>query len=145
MFKRILFWTFLLGLLGLFGSCSTQSFGPGLYGDAGITASTPDQNGYVAGFLRLTHDNLENEHITFDFGDILMDAGFSGEKIIDGSWNYRNTSKSEVAINYSYNGIYYSENYQVISPSSDHAYFILKLIKESDNTFEIYLDFFEAQ
>lgn len=142
MLKHTLILTLLLTLLG---SCSTQSFGPGLYGDAGMTASTPNQDGYVSGFLRLIHDNTENEHITFDFGDVLMDVGLSGEKVIDGSWSYATPSKSEINLNYSYDGKYYNENFVVTEPSSENGYYILKLNNESENSFEIYLNFFEAQ
>ena len=108
-----------------------------------MSASTPDQEGYVCGFLHLIHNNIEKEHITFDFGDVLMDVGLSGKKTIDGSWSYANISKQEIIINYSYGGIYYSENYLVRSPSADNTYYILKLVTDSQNTFEIYLDFFE--
>lgn len=142
MLKHTLLLTLLLTLLG---SCNTQSFGPGLYGDAGMTASTPNQDGYVCGLLRLIHDNIENEHLTFDFGDVLMDVGLSDEKVIDGSWSYLNPSKSEINLTYSYDGKYYNENYEIIEPSSDNDYYILKLNKASENSFELYLTFFEAQ
>jgi hypothetical protein len=129
----------------LLSACDRQQFGPGLYGDAGMTASTPDQSGYVCGILRLIHDNIENEHITFDFGDVLMDAGLSGKKKIDGSWSYVNASKDKIALNYTYEGQFYSETYDVLEPNSDRAYYILKLDHESINKFEIYLEFFESQ
>lgn len=124
-------------------SCNTPHFEPGLYGNIGMSATTPNQDDSVCGFLRLIHDNIEKEHITFDFGSVLMDVGLSGKNVIDGSWSYLNKSKQEIIINYSYGGIYYSEIYQVISPSADNAYYILKLVTDSPNTFEIYLDFFE--
>jgi hypothetical protein len=140
MLKHILFWTFILILME---SCNRPHFEPGLYGDAGMSASTPDQDDYVCGFLRLIHNNTEKEHITFDFGDVLMDVGLSGKKIIDGSWSYANTSKQEIIINYSYGGVYYSENYLVIFPAANNTHYILKLVTDAQNTFEIYLDFFE--
>ena len=37
-----------------------------------------------------------------------MNVRLSGEKVIDGSWLYANTSKSEIVINYSYDSVYYS-------------------------------------
>ena len=78
------------------------------FGDADMSGSTPNKDEYVCGFSRLIHNNIENEHINFDFDEVLMNVRLSGEKVIDVSWLYANTSKSEIVINYSYDSVYYS-------------------------------------
>ncbi len=138
---KIIFYifTFILVLT----SCNTQRFKPGVYETIEVKSDLTDHDDYTSGFFLLSERNLENEHLTFDFGDVLFDVAQAGKRIVDGSWTFHNASKTQLLINYNYDDDFYSEVFEVTFPSEEQAYYTLTHIDDTKNSFAVNLEYFE--
>lgn len=135
---------YLTTLLLILTSCNTQKFKPGVYENIGIESSLVDHDDYTSGFFLLSERNLENEHLTFDFGDVLFDVAQAGERIIDGSWTFHNHSKTQILLNYNYDDLFYSEVFEITFPTETNANYKLTHVDETKNAFSVNLEYFES-
>ncbi len=131
-------------LILILSSCRPQIFKPGVYESLAVKSSLVDHHDYTSGLFLLSERNLENEHLTFDFGAVLFDVAQAGERIADGSWTFNNASKTQILINYNYDDDFYSEVFEITFPSEGHNYYKMTHIDNTKNSFEVHLEYFES-